>query len=45
MEDFWKALLLGLAASDKEHGCGLVFMALSMVGVLFLVGMLLYASI
>ena len=44
MEDFWKALLRGLAQSDEEHGCGLVFLALSMVGVLILVGMLFYSS-
>lgn len=41
MEDFWKALLLGLADPDHDSGCGLVMMALGLIGVFFFVGLLL----
>ena len=45
MEDFWKALLLGLAAPDRESGCGLVAMVLGLIGVFFVVGLLLYTAV
>lgn len=44
MEDFWKALLLGLAGPDHDSGCGLVMMTLGLIGVFFFVGLLLYTA-
>jgi hypothetical protein len=43
VEDFWKALLLGLAAPDHESGCSLIAMALGLIGVFF-VGLLTYTA-
>jgi hypothetical protein len=45
VEDFWKALLLGLAAPDHESGCSLIAMALGLIGVFFFVGLLTYTAV
>lgn len=44
MEDFWRALLRGLASEDS-YGCGTSFLSvIAVIGVFFFVGLLIYTS-
>ena len=43
MEDFWKALLRGLAP-EESSGCGTLCGIIAVCCVLFLVGLLIYTS-
>ena len=44
MEDFWKALLLGLSGDNESRGCAVVFAWAGFGVILGLVGLLLYTS-
>lgn len=44
MEDFWEALILGLAGDEKDRGCAFVVMWLGFVMIVGLLVLLIYSS-